>query len=75
MPLPQKSLSKEDHFLKTKEVRKRQEEGEVLDSRYFPTCIRKTGKGPGKKGAIADKKLKETYRGIFGEECSMRSQL
>mmetsp|Transcript_63647 Transcript_63647/g.74567 ORF Transcript_63647/g.74567 Transcript_63647/m.74567 type:complete len:104 (+) Transcript_63647:720-1031(+) len=65
MPLPQKLSSKEDHCLKTEEVMKRQEEGEVLDSRYFPTCVKKIGKGPCKKGAIADKKLKETYKGIF----------
>ena len=37
----------------------------MLDSRYFPTCVKKTGKEPCKKGAIADKKLKETYKGIF----------
>ena len=37
----------------------------MLDSRYFLTCVKKTGKGPYKKRAIVDKKLKETYKGIF----------
>ena len=44
------------NYLKTEEVRERQEAGEILDSRYFPPCISNTGKAPCALGQIADKK-------------------
>ena len=62
---PRKKNSKHDHFLTTNEVQARQEGGEILDSRYFPSCCRKTSKTASASGILADKKVKDGNKGIF----------
>ena len=65
IPLPQKVSHKDDKFLSTEEARKRQEKGDILDGRFFPTCISKNAKSACATGMAEDMKIKEAHPKVF----------
>ena len=64
-PIPQKNTMKDENYLKTEEMRVRQEASKTLDSQYFPSCISNTGKALCALSQIANKEINEKHNKIF----------